>query len=116
MTYSQIAMMISDLEEKNIVNITEDDIVLIHDGVRPYIELDIIASIVKEASKTGAAIPCIMPKDTIRDINSGSLERSDLRCVQTPQGFSAALLMDAYNKAFAEGGDGLYAPADFARV
>lgn len=85
--------------------VSEDDIVLIHDGVRPYIELDIIASIVKEASETGAAIPCIMPKDTIRDINSGSLERSDLRCVQTPQGFSAALLMDAYNKAFAEGGD-----------
>lgn len=85
--------------------VSEDDIVLIHDGVRPYIELDIITSIVKEASETGAAIPCIMPKDTIRDINSGSLERSDLRCVQTPQGFSATLLMDAYNKAFAEGGD-----------
>lgn len=32
MTYSQIAMMISDLEEKNIVNITEDDIVLTDEG------------------------------------------------------------------------------------
>ena len=85
--------------------VSDDDIVLIHDGVRPYIELDIIASVTKEASEAGAAIPCIMPKDTIRDINKGTLERSDLRCVQTPQGFSAGLLMDAYANAFTDGGD-----------
>ena len=85
--------------------VSDDDIVLIHDGVRPYIELDIIASVTKEASEAGAAIPCIMPKDTIRDINKGTLERSDLRCVQTPQGFSAGLLMDAYAKAFTDGSD-----------
>ena len=85
--------------------VSEDDIVLIHDGVRPYIELDLIASVTKEASEAGAAIPCITPKDTIRDINKGTLERSDLRCVQTPQGFSAGLLMDAYAKAFTDGGD-----------
>ena len=46
-----------------------------------------------------------MPKDTIRDINKGTLERSDLRCVQTPQGFSAGLLMDAYANAFTDGSD-----------
>lgn len=85
--------------------VSDDDIVLIHDGVRPYIELDLIASVTKEASEAGAAIPCIMPKDTIRDINKGTLERSDLRCVQTPQGFSAGLLMDAYAKAFTDGSD-----------
>ena len=85
--------------------VSDDDIVLIHDGVRPYIELDLIASITKEASEAGAAIPCIMPKDTVRDINKGTLERSDLRCVQTPQGFSAGLLMDAYAKAFTDGCD-----------
>lgn len=85
--------------------VSDDDIVLIHDGVRPYIELDLIASVAKEASEAGAAIPCIMPKDTIRDINKGTLERSDLRCVQTPQGFSTGLLMDAYAKAFTDGGD-----------
>ena len=73
--------------------VSDDDIVLIH------------ASVTKEASEAGAAIPCITPKDTIRDINKGTLERSDLRCVQTPQGFSAGLLMDAYAKAFTDGGD-----------
>ena len=35
--------------------VSDDDIVLIHDGVRPYIELDIIASVTKEASEAGGS-------------------------------------------------------------
>ena len=80
-----------------------DDIVLVHDGVRPYVSRDVIFAVAKEASETGAAITAVLPKDTIRHLEEGTLERSRLCCVQTPQGFRFGLLKEAFEKAMAEG-------------
>lgn len=80
-----------------------DDIVLVHDGVRPYVSRDVIFAVAKEASETGAAITAVPPKDTIRHLEEGTLERSRLCCVQTPQGFRFGLLKEAFEKAMAEG-------------
>lgn len=80
-----------------------EDIVLVHDGVRPYVSKAVIEAVVEEAAKSGAAITAVPPKDTIRHIEKGTLDRSRLCCVQTPQGFRFGLLLEAFEKAMEEG-------------
>ena len=80
-----------------------DDIVLVHDGVRPYVSKEVIEAVAEAAAETGAAITAVPPKDTIRHIEEGTLDRSKLCSVQTPQGFRFGLLKEAFEKAMAEG-------------
>ena len=80
-----------------------EDIVLVHDGVRPYVSEAVIKAVAEEAGETGAAITAVPPKDTIRHVEEGTLDRSRLCCVQTPQGFRFGLLKEAFEKAMAEG-------------
>jgi 2-C-methyl-D-erythritol 2,4-cyclodiphosphate synthase/2-C-methyl-D-erythritol 4-phosphate cytidylyltransferase len=81
----------------------DDTIVLIHDGVRPYASHDLIGAVAVKAEESGAAIAAVPPKDTIRHLTEGTLNRSELCCVQTPQGFRFALLEEAFERAFEEG-------------
>lgn len=83
-------------------------IVLIHDGARPYVSDDVINRVIAEASKSGSAIPCVNPKDTIRE-DEKTLNRDSLHLVQTPQGFKLNLISDAYEKAY---NDGFYGTDD----
>lgn len=80
----------------------EVDYVLIHDAARPFVTKKIIETTVKAAEARDAAIVCVRPKDTIRTVDS-TLDRRSLMIVQTPQGFRFDLLMDAYERAFADG-------------
>lgn len=77
-----------------------DDVVLIHDGVRPYVSKTLIENIISRASEIGAVIPAVPPKDTIRHEEDGTLDRSKLWCVQTPQGFELGVITEAFRKAF----------------
>nr|WP_303857906.1 2-C-methyl-D-erythritol 2,4-cyclodiphosphate synthase [Aminicella lysinilytica] len=79
-----------------------DTIVLIHDGVRPFVTQDTIRAVTEKAFEKGAAIAAVHTKDTIRHIDEGTLDRSKLYNVQTPQGFRLSLIREAYEKAFAE--------------
>ncbi len=81
----------------------EEDIVLVHDGVRSHISHELIDRVIAASERIGAVIPAIPPKDTIRHIDEGTLDRSRLCCVQTPQGFKYGLLRSAYEKAFEDG-------------
>ena len=81
---------------------SSDDILLVHDGVRPYVSKDLILRVTLETINKGAAIAVVSPKDTIRHIGKGVLERSELRAVQTPQGFTFGLIRDAYEQAYKE--------------
>lgn len=82
------------------------DIVLIHDGARPYVTENIIERAIDSAIEHGsgiAAVPCV---DTIKRVVGGkanSLPRSELYNAQTPQAFRYSEIMDAYNRA-----DGLF--------
>ena len=69
----------------------DDDIVLIHDGARPFITEEIIEGVRKAACEHEAAIAAVPVKDTIRDAENGTLDRSRLYAVQTPQGFRFGL-------------------------
>lgn len=83
------------------------DIVLVHDGARPFITDSIIHQLADTANETGAAIAAVRVKDTIkRDVDglvAETVERSSLWSVQTPQAFRVSVLLEAFQKAEADG-------------
>lgn len=86
----------------------DSDIVLIHDGARPFVSDEIISNGIKFAKEYGAAAPGVMPKDTIKvkDLDSFSKstpKRSDLVSVQTPQVFKYDLITKCHEKIKIEG-------------
>lgn len=81
----------------------DDAIVLVHDGVRPYVNKETIERVIAKVYKCGAAIAAVPTKDTIRHIDEGTLERRKLYNVQTPQGFSLPIIRDALISAFDDG-------------
>ena len=81
----------------------DDSIVLIHDGVRPYVSADLISAVAEAAAENGAAVPAVAPKDTIRTRSGETLDRGSLCCVQTPQAFRMELIEKAFEQAFADG-------------
>lgn len=82
-----------------------DGIVLIHDGARPFITTEVIKRIIDKAEETGACIPAVPVKDTIKcvlnDVVESTPDRSKLYAAQTPQGFSVSMLKEAYQKYLA---------------
>jgi 2-C-methyl-D-erythritol 4-phosphate cytidylyltransferase len=87
------------------------ELVLIHDGVRPFIDKETISSTIREAEKCGAAIAAVPVKATIKRVNKvqqltvhsekivkETLNRKDLWEVQTPQVFKKELISAAYKK------------------
>lgn len=86
-------------------------IVLIHDGARPFIDWETIKACVEAAEEYGAAIAAVPVKDTIKRADGsgfveGTQDRSSLWTVQTPQAFQYPLILEAHEKAEAEGFDG----------
>lgn len=86
------------------LTLQDSDIVLVHDGVRPFIESKRISQIVRACQQHDAAVFAVQPKDTIRRSAGGAffdqtLDRSALWMVQTPQAFKAGLLLKAFERA-----------------
>lgn len=83
------------------------DIVIVHDGVRPFIKMEILEASVNTALQYGAALVAVPVKDTVKKVEKGSVtetvSRENLWLAQTPQTFTYELIMDAYKKAFLEG-------------
>ncbi|OLN23137.1 2-C-methyl-D-erythritol 4-phosphate cytidylyltransferase [Domibacillus antri] len=81
----------------------ETEIVLVHDGARPFITRDTIALLAESARETGAAIAAVPVKDTIKQADSGkvsqTVDRANLWSVQTPQAFRTSVLLAAQQKA-----------------
>jgi 2-C-methyl-D-erythritol 4-phosphate cytidylyltransferase/2-C-methyl-D-erythritol 2,4-cyclodiphosphate synthase len=79
------------------------DIVLIHDGARPFVSPELIARAIAAAERHGAAIPATPVTDTIKQIEGdrivASPDRASLRAVQTPQAFRYALILAAHRAA-----------------
>lgn len=90
-----------------------DSIILIQDGVRPYVTRELIERVCLAVIESGAVIPAVPSKDTIRHIEDGTLDRSKLVCVQTPQGFSFELIERAFERAEK---DGFYGTDDASLV
>ncbi len=92
--------------------------VLIHDGARPFVTGQTVMEVLEKTVQNGAAVACVPMKDSLRQIGScglctkkntdasgmsRSVDRSEYFAVQTPQGFRLEYIIDAYEKAFAEG-------------
>lgn len=82
-------------------------LIAIHDGARPLVTQSILEKTVLRASTAGAAAPVIPITDTVKqvdkDIITGTIDRSGLAAIQTPQVFEAGLIKAAVEKAIADG-------------
>ncbi|MEW6096000.1 MAG: 2-C-methyl-D-erythritol 4-phosphate cytidylyltransferase [bacterium] len=90
------------------------DLILIHDGVRPFVTHQLIEETIADAKEVGAAIVGVPPIDTIKSINNGqwieeTWDRDSIVMIQTPQAFKYDILKDAYEKAYQ---DNFYATDD----
>lgn len=84
------------------------DIVLIHDGARPFVSDKIIYNCIEEVKEHKAIVVGVPVKDTIKIIDNDknivdTPNRSVLWAVQTPQTFDYNILIDAYKDAFKSG-------------
>ena len=88
---------------KNALEFVSGDIVLIHDGARPFGTKKMIEDCIETAKTFGSAIPCIPTPDTILkkdgEIIGDYLGKEGIFSVQTPQGFNTKHIMDAYARA-----------------
>jgi 2-C-methyl-D-erythritol 4-phosphate cytidylyltransferase/2-C-methyl-D-erythritol 2,4-cyclodiphosphate synthase len=80
------------------------DVIVVHDAARPFVTAELIARTVDAAIESGAAIPAISSRDTVKEVRLAAaavrfvertLPREGLVLVQTPQAFRAAILRDA---------------------
>ncbi len=83
------------------------DILLVHDGVRPFVTPEEIARVIARARQTGAALLAIPVTETVKEVEGerviGTVDRRRLYLAQTPQAFRASILFDAYERAMREG-------------
>lgn len=79
------------------------DIVAVHDGVRPFVPVEDIENVVRQAERTGAAILGVPIVDTVkhaeRDFVESTLTREHLVLAQTPQVFRTKILKEAFDRA-----------------
>jgi 2-C-methyl-D-erythritol 4-phosphate cytidylyltransferase len=89
----------------------DDDIVLVHDAVRPLIDRATIERTIEAVAKHGAAIVGVPAIDTIKQVErtadgaiiSTTIPRERIMLAQTPQGFRCGLLRHIFREAEADG-------------
>ncbi len=86
------------------------EIVLVHDAARPFASPALLARSVAAAERFAAAVPGVPVTDTLKTVTeggaiAGTVDRTPLRAVQTPQAFRFASLLDAHRRAAAAGRD-----------
>lgn len=88
----------------------EAEIIAVHDAARPLCPPALFGAVIAAARRHGAATTAIPLVDSIKRVDgeghvTGTLERSELMAVQTPQAFDAVLLREAHRRAQAEAAD-----------
>ena len=87
------------------LNCGAEDIILIHDAVRPFVSFKKILEIIMEAGKEKCVIPALKIPETVKKVDrknfvEKTINREDLRIVQTPQAFRFDILKKSFEKAF----------------
>ena len=87
-----------------------DDIIIIHDGIRPLIEPMVLTDVISKAQKYGNAVTSMPYNEQIfvvsEDDNTTTTQfipRETLRSVATPQAYKFGLLDEKYHEAFEKG-------------
>lgn len=96
-----------DSVQQGLAQVTGSQWVLIHDGVRPFVDSSLIAAGLEAAREHGAAVAAVPVKDTIKVVNADRMvrntpNRETLWMVQTPQVFRTDLIRSAYRDAFGD--------------
>jgi 2-C-methyl-D-erythritol 4-phosphate cytidylyltransferase len=88
-----------------------DDVILVHDAVRPFVSPQMIHDVIEAAKKYGAAIVGVPAVDTIKQVErtpegaliKATIPREKIVMAQTPQGFRYAVLKKAFDEAAGDG-------------
>ena len=79
------------------------DIVAVHDGVRPFVSVEDIENVVRQAERSGAAILGVPIVETVKQVGKevveSTLTREHLVLAQTPQVFRTEILKEAFERA-----------------
>jgi 2-C-methyl-D-erythritol 4-phosphate cytidylyltransferase len=99
-----------DSVKEGLRKIRDCDLVMIHDGARPFLTLNLIEDGLKIVREIGAAVAAVPVKDTIKLATDGrligeTLQRDKLWVAQTPQIFSFAMIIRAYENLAADATD-----------
>lgn len=89
---------------------SSDDIVLIHDGVRPLIGSKLIKDNITTVQKHGSCITCAQTKETVILMNTGNIvkevtTRAETQLARAPQSFYLSDILGAHQRAYKEGLD-----------
>ena len=95
----------------NAISAAPDDIILVHDAVRPLVTAGIIHDVIEAAKKYGAAIAGLPAVDTIKQVErtaegaiiKATIPRASVVLAQTPQGFRYDVIKKAFDEAAADG-------------
>ena len=95
----------------NAVSASADDIVLVHDAVRPLVTPEIIREVIEAAKRYGAAIAGLPAVDTVKQVErtaegaiiKATIPRAGVVLAQTPQGFRYDVIKKAFDEAAADG-------------
>ena len=93
------------------VSAAADDIVLVHDAVRPLVTAEIIREVIEAAKKYGAAIAGLPAVDTVKQVErtaegaiiKATIPRAGVVLAQTPQGFRYEVIKKVFDEATADG-------------
>ena len=96
----------------------EHEIILVHDGVRPFVTGELIEGAIAAAKRFGASIVGIPVLDTVKAVDAPgrvvqTVQREGLWLTQTPQAFRREVILAAYERAAA---DGFYGTDDASLV
>ncbi|AYC30637.1 2-C-methyl-D-erythritol 4-phosphate cytidylyltransferase [Paenisporosarcina cavernae] len=82
------------------------ELVLVHDGARPFIHTETIHKLVQQARVSGAAVAGVKVKDTLKRVEGSTIvetvDRESMVAIQTPQAFQTKLLQKAHEVAAAD--------------
>lgn len=86
----------------------EEDIVIVHDGIRPLVDASVLTDVIRKCEQYGNGVTSMPYNEQIflvdDDISTVSyIPRETIRRVQTPQAYRFGLLDRAYHRAFKEG-------------
>ncbi len=82
----------------------EKDIpLLVHDGVRPFLSLEVVKEVIEKTKEKGCAVPYIPLSGTLRRLESGEftevIDRKNAVAITTPQGAKLSILHTCFQKA-----------------
>ena len=96
-----------DSVREGIHRLVDCEWVMIHDGARPFLTVDLIRNGIEAAMETGAAVAAVPVNDTIKladdaGLVTETLHRNELWAAQTPQMFRFDAISEAYKKLTTE--------------